>query len=151
MSGEERRRKQGAASKTKRPMKETEFRILIQILMENNNRFLWNFGIPALVNFQFGMIIRIDDTTQLVLENLQMHDNFPNVLKARQTWSKNVQDERDAPWHIVLGSLDSVLCVHLLLSLWLELNLKTKKNSFALHYVFSFSNEVDISIGGVKV
>jgi hypothetical protein len=79
-----------------------------------------------------------------------MHDNFPNVLKARLTWSKNVQEERDAPWQIVLGSLDSVFCVYLSLSLWLELNLKTNPNSFESPYVFSFSNDVGIPTGGVK-
>jgi hypothetical protein len=143
-------RKQGAVSKTRRPMKEAEFRLLIQVLKDNDKSYLWKFGIPALVNFQFHMIARIDDTTQFVLENLRMHDNFPNVLKARLTWSKNVQDERDAPWQIVLGSLDSVFCVYLSLSLWLELNLKTNPNSFESPYVFSFSNDVDIPSGGVK-
>ena len=91
-------RKQGAASKTRQPMKEAEFQLLIEVLKENNNSYIWKFGIPALVNFQFHKIARIDDTTQFVLENLRMHDNFPNVLKARLTWSKNVQEERDAPW-----------------------------------------------------
>jgi hypothetical protein len=91
------------------------------------------------------MIAKIDDTTQFVLENLRMHDNFPNVLKARLTWSKNVQEEQDAPWQIVLGSLDSVFCVYLSLSLWLELNLKTNPNSFEPP-----SNNVDIPTGGVK-
>jgi hypothetical protein len=82
------------------------------------------------------MIAKIDDTMQFVLENLRMHDNFPNVLKARLTWSKNVQEEQDTPWQIVLGSLDSVFCAYLLLSLWLELNLKTNPNSFELPDVF---------------
>jgi hypothetical protein len=64
-------------------MKKTEFRLLIQILKENSNSYLWKFGIPALVNFQFHMIVGINNTTQFALENLRMHDK--NVLKARLT------------------------------------------------------------------
>jgi hypothetical protein len=41
-------RKQGAASKTRRPMKEAEFRLLIEVLKESDKSYLWKFGIPAL-------------------------------------------------------------------------------------------------------
>jgi hypothetical protein len=40
-------RQQGAASKTRRPMKEAKFRLLIEVLKGNNNSYLWKFGIPA--------------------------------------------------------------------------------------------------------
>jgi hypothetical protein len=88
MSGEERSEEARCSIKDQMTYEGDRISTLIQILMENNNRYLWNFGIPASVIFQFGMIVRIDDTTQFVLENLQMHDNFPNMLKARQNWSK---------------------------------------------------------------
>jgi hypothetical protein len=50
-----------------------------------------------MVNFQFHLIARVDDTTQLVLEHIRVHDNFPNCLKAQLNWSKNANDKRDAP------------------------------------------------------
>ena len=64
---------------------------------------------PALTNYQFHMIARIDDTTQVVLEHIQINDNFENALKTWLNWSKNVRDERDAPWQIMLAtSMDPV-------------------------------------------
>ena len=50
----------------------------------------------------------LDNTTQVLLDNIQIHDNFYNVLKTRMNWSKNVQEERDAPFQIVLGCMDTI-------------------------------------------
>jgi hypothetical protein len=66
---------------------------------------------PALVNFQFHMIARIDDMTQVIMDRIRVHDNFDNALKTRRNWSKNVHDERYAPWQIILESMDPVFCV----------------------------------------
>jgi hypothetical protein len=104
-------RKQGAKSQTRRPMKESEFRRLHQIFKSfgrENSSIIWKYGMPALCNFQFHMIARIDDTTQVILEHIRVHDNFENALKTRLNWSKNVQDERDAPWQVVLASMNPV-------------------------------------------
>jgi hypothetical protein len=46
---------------------------------------------PALINFQFHMIARIDNTTQVVLDHIHVHDNFENALKTKLNWSKNVR------------------------------------------------------------
>ena len=37
------------------------------------------YDIPALMNYQFHLIARIDDTTQFQIENLQKHDYFDFV------------------------------------------------------------------------
>jgi hypothetical protein len=83
----------------------------------------WNrYGILAMVNFpQIYLIARVDDTTQLILERICVHDNFPNCIKTQLNWSKNVNDKQDAPWQIVLGSLNPVYCALSSLALWLEL------------------------------
>ena len=98
------------------------------------------YGIGALVNFQFHLIARVDDSTQLVLEHVRVHDSFPHALKTRLNWSKNVQDERDAPWQIVLGSISPVYCVLCSLALWLELNIKLypppSRRDFAVRVLF---------------
>ena len=99
-------RKQGAPSRTRPPMKASEFCVLHDVLKSNTDSDIWRCGMPALVNFQFHLIARIDDTTQVVLEHLRAHDSFPNALKTRLNWSKNVEDERDAPWQIVLGAMN---------------------------------------------
>ena len=154
--------KQGAESKTRRPMNGAEFEALHNIL----NRFehlsvgndkeglhgeTWKrYGITALVNFQFHLIARIDDSTQLVLEHIRVHDIFPNAMKTRLNWSKNVQDERDAPWQIVLGSINPIYCVFCSLGLWLELNLSLFDPAMNSPYAFAFADDNTIPGGGTK-
>ena len=65
----------------------------------------------AMINFQFHVIGRIDDTTQVLINHIRVHDSFPNCLKTKLNWSKNVRDERDAPWQIILGAMDTTYCV----------------------------------------
>jgi hypothetical protein len=112
--------KQGAESKTKRPMVGDKFVAMHDVLKKmgaasgqtTTHASYWQrYGISALVNFQFHMIARVDDSTQVVLEHIRVHDNFPHALKTRLNWSKNVQDKRDVPWQIVLGALNPFYCV----------------------------------------
>lgn len=48
------------------------------------------------MNYQFHLMARVDDTTQVVLEHIKVHDKFCNCLKTRLNWSKDMNDERDA-------------------------------------------------------
>ena len=148
-------RKQGAESQTRRPLLDTEFRRLHEVFKSNaapdhHSSIIWRYGMPALINVQFHLIARIDDATQLVLEHIRVHDNFENALKTRLNWSKNVQDERDAPWQVVLGSMDAMFCVFISLGLWLESNLKSSASALVSPYLFSFSDDVTIPSGGRK-
>jgi hypothetical protein len=153
-------RKQGADSKTRRPMQETEFRRLHEIFkssphadqQQNNTStsIIWRYGMPALINFQFHLIARIDDTTQVIMDHIRVHDNFENALKTRLNWSKNVQDERDAPWQVILGSMNPIFCNFISLGLWLEMNLRLNPSAVASPYLFSFSDETTIPAGGKK-
>ena len=79
-----------------------------------------------------------------------MHDNFENALKTRLNWSKNVQDERDAPWQIVLAGMNPVFCVLISLGLWLKFNLQTNPAALALPYVFAFSDNITMPSRGQK-
>ncbi len=72
------------------------------------------------MNFQFHLIARVDDSTQLVLEHIRVHDLFPSATKTRLNRSMNVDDKQDAPWQITLGLLNPVYFV--LCSLALCLN-----------------------------
>ena len=146
-------RKQGAASQTRRPMTESEFRRLHEVFKSYggpHSSAIWKYGMPALINFQFHMIARIDDTTQVIMDHICVHDNFENALKTRLNWSKNVNDERDAPWQIVLASMDPVFCVYISLALWLETNLRTNALAIASPYLFAFSCDVTMPGGGLK-
>ncbi len=105
---------------------------------------IWKVGMPALINFQFHIIARIDNTTQVIMDHICVHNHFENALKLRLTWSKHVQDERDAPWQIVLGSIDPIFCVIISLELWLECN----RNGLTL--CFAFSDKITVRGGGQK-
>jgi hypothetical protein len=96
-------RKQGAKSMTQRPMVGKEFQNMLKILREvggngerttthvggNGERTTthvssWKrYGISAMVNFQFHLIARIDDSTQEIIEHICVHDTFAHALKAR--------------------------------------------------------------------
>ena len=49
---------------------------------------IWKLGMPVLTNFQFHMIARIDDTTQVIMDHIRVHDHFENALKIRLNCSK---------------------------------------------------------------
>ncbi len=54
------------------------------------------------------LLALIDDTTQVLIDNIWVHDLFCNTIKTRLDWSKHVsKKERDAPWQIVLGVIDT--------------------------------------------
>ena len=118
----------------------------------NHNRSLlvWCYGLHALTDFQFYLIACIDDTTQVLVDNIRVHDNFCNALKTRLNWSKNVTEERDAPWQVVLGLMDTLFCVLTSLALWMELNHLENPNAALLPYLFNFSDDVSIPKGGQK-
>jgi hypothetical protein len=115
-------RNQGADLQTRPPMLGHEFVVMHNLLNQNvlsaGRRsdgaydVFWKwYGISAMVNFRFHSIACVDDSTQLVLEHIRNHDSFPSALETRLNWSKNVDDERDAPWQIMLESLNPVYCV----------------------------------------
>jgi hypothetical protein len=144
-------RKQGVAPQCRRAMTEAEFRTMQNILRNHDGRSLiWQYGLYALTIFQFHLIARIDDTTQVLVENIRVHDSFCHALKTRLNWSKNVSEERDAPWQIVLGSMDTAFCVLTSLALWMELNLRSNPNAILSPYVFNFSDDNSIPSGGQK-
>ena len=111
---------------------------------------MWRYGLHALINFQFLLIARIDDTTQVLVDNICVHDNFCNALKTRLNWSKNFTEERDAPWQVVLGLMDTLFCVLTSLALWMELNHRENPNAALSPYLFNFSDDVSIPKGGQK-
>jgi hypothetical protein len=118
--------------------------------MINSSTFqIWKYGMPALINFQFHLIAQIENTTQVILDHIRVHDNFSDTLKTLN-WSKNVRDERDAPWQVILGCMNTVFCVFISLGLWLEMNLQSNPSAMASPYVFAFGNNITMPGGGQK-
>ena len=100
-------RKQGVAPKAQCDMEDAEYREILKVLRNNwGTNIIVRYGCPAVMNFQHHYIARIDDTCMSSMDNIQGHPQFSFALKARLTWSKNVMEERDAPWQVMLGSMD---------------------------------------------
>ena len=142
-------RKQGVPSRARRPMTHEEFKGVHNTLREHDrNREreamnpVWNFGCVAFMNFQFHMIARVDDSMQFKMENLRKSCSFPFFLQARLNWSKNVGEERDAPWQLVMGSMNMAYCIYCTLSLWLEIFIGKYPHALLTPFVFGFSQDV---------
>jgi hypothetical protein len=154
-------RKQGVDSQTQRPMLVMNLLLCITFRIKKISAgrrskgahavFWKGYGISAMTNFQFHLIARVDNSTQLVLEHIQVHDSFPSALKTRLNWSKKDDDECDAPWQIILGSLNPTMyCVVLCsLALWLELNLILNPTAMTLPY-FCINDNIRVPVGGLK-
>jgi Pre-mRNA cleavage and polyadenylation specificity factor len=142
-------RKMGAPSKARRSITSTEYREVIKILKSSDDGdIVKKYGMPALMNFQFHMISRIDDSTQAFFDNLLAHDNFDFLLKVRLNWSKNVHEERDAPFQAVIPAMDQMYCTHLALALWLEIFLTQVPTAGLTPYMFGFTDNIMIPKGG---
>jgi hypothetical protein len=37
---------------------------------------IWKFGMPAPLNYQFHLNAGIDKTTQVIIDNIRLHDEF---------------------------------------------------------------------------
>ncbi len=69
----------------------------------------------------------------------------------RRDWiGKNVDDKQDAPWHIVLESINPVYCVLSSLALWLELNLKSNPVAMSSPFVFCISDNIRMPERGLN-
>jgi hypothetical protein len=143
-------RNKGATSRARRPITETEL-IQVQTLLrvKPEHGSVTKYGIPGFVNFQIHMLSRIDCASQWVKMNFEPHDEYPHfAAKARLPWAKNVNEEGDAPWQIVLGAMNPVLCVFIGLAIWLEFYLGQSQGLSP--YVFAFSDDFRIPEGGKK-
>jgi hypothetical protein len=139
------------ASQSRRATTEDEFQKMQNILQSHNRKSLvWQFGLYALTNFQFHLLARIDDTKQVLVENVCVHDPLCNAIKTRLNWSKNVGKEHDAPWQVVLGSMDTAFCVYTSLALWMELNHRENPNASMSPYLFIFCDDISIPAGRQK-
>ena len=160
MLGQMQVRKKGRPSQARDALLDHGFQHLIEVLKQDRDddkkkglsrTNIRKYGVPAMLCFQFAMIGRLDDCTQMLLENLQVHDRFPSyALQARMSWSKNVRDERGAPFQMLVGSMLTVYCVLVNVALWLEIQLETTPGATLSPYIFSFSQDYSVPSGGKK-
>ena len=141
-------RKQGIPSKARRALTHSEYVETHDVLKRHqrtvegdSTNAIWNYGCVASLNFQFHLIARIDDTMHVKMENVKQSTSFSYLLQTRLNWSKNVREERDAPWQLMLPSMNSIYCVYISLALWLEVFISKYPHAALTPYLFGFSQD----------
>ncbi|KAG4044104.1 hypothetical protein PC123_g20444 [Phytophthora cactorum] len=66
------------------------------------------------------MVARIDDMMKLQFGNFSPNAEYASTLLFQMRWSKNIQEERDAPEQIVAGSMDPKMRAILNLAVYIE-------------------------------
>jgi hypothetical protein len=119
--------------------------VITKLRRHDENDMIARFGLPALLAFQFHMIGRVDDCIKWYKEKVGAHDNHPEkCAKARLAWSKNVREERDAPWQHVFGCMDPMFCVLLNVGIWLEAYHGSVPSARDRPFLFCFNDEMDM-------
>ena len=142
-------RGQGAQSKARRAVDAAEFKSVVNELKSSNtDDIVTKCAAPALMCFQFHMIGRVDDCCKWKRTNFRVHDVHPHkAAKARLAWSKNVGEERDAPWQHVFGCMDPLFCVLLNIAMWLELFHAAVLEARNRMFLFGFTQEFQEPLG----
>ena len=141
----------GVQTQARRAMTDVEFTKIKELcynLESRQNCVVTKYGVAAQMNFQFHLMARLDDTCNILRQNLEIHPNFPFALKTRLNWAKNCNEERDAPWQIVLGCVDSSFCVLISLSLWLVSSFEFLAHAKLTPYLFGFLSDCRFPQGG---
>jgi hypothetical protein len=120
-------RKQGKASNAKRDMKRQEFRKTLRML-ERQTDFHRRYKATCMAKFQFHIIGRGDDISNIETMDLREHELFGDfALQTKVSWSKNVLEERDCPDQILIGADDTDFCVLLALATYLECRFNSER------------------------
>ena len=134
-------RKQGVPSQARRPLRMPEFKALFHELRQSEDMEV-KHGVPAFLCFQSHVIGRADDCCKWHRTNLAVNDTHPRkAARFRLAWSKNVTEERDAPWQHLFGCMDWVFCCLMHIGLWLELHHATKPFGRNRPFVFLFTDD----------
>ena len=103
----------GAESKEDREFSAAEFKQVHQFISPSDKY-------RAMLNYQYQLIARCDDTAHAKKENLKACTTHDGYLITRIAWSKNIEDNSNSPTQIILADMDPDICCYLSLSIWLE-------------------------------
>ena len=102
----------GVPTRADRPFTMNEFGQVLDLVSDDR--------MVAMMNFQFHMIGRCDDTAHVRKAVLKASLEFPGFLTCKINWSKNVHDDTNCPDQILLPCISTKMCVYLSLAIWLE-------------------------------
>jgi len=133
---------QGKASQVKRDMTTNEHRKCIEILEEDCNDWT-NVKWATALRMQFGFVARGDDVHKAQNNNFSQHSQFNFALQTKLNWSKNVRDERQCPFQIILGSMSTTFCLLLSLATCLEVRFATFGTDSKWLFAEDYSHDPD--------
>lgn len=136
----------GKESKADSPWEPREFALVVDMLGRMTNRDK-SLIYPSMTLTQMSMIARIDDTVKWRVENFRIHPDVPHAYELRLPWSKNVKDERDAPWQIQFAANNWRLDPLLRLALYLEYKYESGEGRRA-QFIYSVENETPKRVKG---
>ncbi|OWY93061.1 hypothetical protein PHMEG_00037679 [Phytophthora megakarya] len=93
--------------------------------------------VGSMLSLQWHICARIDDMMKLQFSNFSPNTQYPSTLHLPMRWSKNINEERDAPEQIVMGSMDPKMCALLNLGIYIESTANVTSSEFV------YSNEKD--------
>jgi hypothetical protein len=115
-------RKQGRPPCAKWDMKREEYCKTMRIIGCKSGNFEMQGKAPMMLKFQFHIISRNDDITNIETGDLRSHDKFGAfALQTKVSWSKNVMEERSCLDHVLSGAADTDFCILLVLSCYIEM------------------------------
>jgi len=139
-------RGQGRKSQVKRDLTMAEMKLCMEILDSDcNNWALVKWAAAA--RTQFHMISRGDCANHIQTKNFSQHPRFDFACQTKLNWSKNVRDERDCPFQIVLGAMNSAFCMLLSLAIYLEIRFST----FGYDSKFLFTEDYSADLPDAEV
>ena len=74
----------------------------------------------AMLCLQWQLIGRVNNTQKVQVHNFSFSNDQPQTIRCRLTWSKNISEERKAPQQMLIGSMESKICVLQALASYLE-------------------------------
>jgi hypothetical protein len=95
--------------------------MIMQMLEVKLGNYELQGKVPTMLKFQFHIIARTDDITNLETGDLRLHNKFGAfALQTKLSWSKNVMEERSFPDQILLGAAVTYFCILLDLACYIE-------------------------------
>ena len=112
-------RKQGKEPQARRALHPTEFVEFIARL-RSSPQSKKRYAAAAFFIFQYNMIGRVDDVARFPMEDLTPCPEFNFCLQSKMCWSKNVNEERDAPNQLLMGCDNPMYCILIAIAIHLE-------------------------------
>ncbi len=133
-------RREGVESSARRPFENSEFLSLLCVNLKgglNDRQEEVSYLCHALWCWQYQLIARLDDMTNLKLSEIKPNIHHPFALSIQMVWSKNIHEERDAVNQIILGSMDYCMCPLIAMGMYFAVHLSMHRNKSHDGYVFS--------------